>query len=108
MFGAVRWASAPCRPALTGGVAVGVVASSDMAMDITKILQELRTEHAAISHAIAVFESLASGHKRMGRPPKWMPGTGDRRGTFIRSPEARARMAAAQRACWAKRRRAKS
>jgi hypothetical protein len=42
-------------------------------MDILKMLDELRTEHARIVESIIVLERIASGQgKRRGRPPLWM------------------------------------
>jgi hypothetical protein len=52
-------------------------------MDILKMLEELRTERAAIDEAIAVLARLSLGQgKRRGRPPLWMTGAvaGKRRG----------------------------
>jgi hypothetical protein len=71
-------------------------------MNITKMLSELRAEHATISEAIMVLERIArSGPRRRGRPPAWMTGAGppSREGskTYTHTPEMRARMAAAQR-----------
>jgi hypothetical protein len=44
-------------------------------MDILKMLEELRTERAAIDEAIAVLARLSLGQgKRRGRPPLWMKG----------------------------------
>ena len=44
-----------------------------LAMDINKMLAELRTEREQITEAIAVLERLTIGQgKRRGRPPKWM------------------------------------
>jgi len=42
-------------------------------MDITKMLEELRTERDQVSEAIVVLERMTIGRgKRRGRPPKWM------------------------------------
>jgi hypothetical protein len=42
-------------------------------MNLTKMLAELRADHAAISEAILVLERLATGRgRRRGRPPAWM------------------------------------
>ena len=41
-------------------------------MDITKILEELRQEHAQLEEAILSLERLAAGGKRRGRPPAWL------------------------------------
>ena len=61
-------------------------------MDVTKMLADLRREHAVIQEAIIVLERMAQGRgKRRGRPPAWMAkvkaeGTGatvaKRRGTL--------------------------
>lgn len=43
------------------------------AMDIAKMLQELREERAAVEEAILVLERIAVGRgRRRGRPPAWM------------------------------------
>lgn len=80
-------------------------------MDIIKMLSELRTEREQIEAAIIVLERLAHGHgKRRGRPPAWMGATKSKQPSPAKddvpkkrvvSPEARARMAAAQRKRWA-------
>ena len=77
------------------------------------MLLELREERDAIEEAILVLERLArsSGPKRRGRPPKWLsdgaaPRPVPKRWTL--SPQTRARIAAAQRARWVKRKRARS
>ena len=82
-------------------------------MDITKMLSELRTERATIEEAILTLERLARGSgRRRGRPPKWMSdarsqvpseASASTRRKRVVSPEARARMAAAQRKRWARR-----
>jgi hypothetical protein len=41
-------------------------------MDITRILEELRREHAQLEEAILSLERLAVGGKRRGRPPAWL------------------------------------
>jgi hypothetical protein len=42
-------------------------------MDITKMLEELRTERERVEQAILVLERIGRGQgKRRGRPPKWM------------------------------------
>ena len=66
-------------------------------MNINSILVELREERDRIDRAIAAIEGLIStGRRTVGRPPRTMR----KRRTF---PAAtRARMAAAQRARWAK------
>ena len=77
-------------------------------MDVLKMLSELRSERTQIEEAILVLERLARGHgKRRGRPPKWMSTEGRRpadpvsRKRRVVSPEARKRMAEAQRRRWA-------
>lgn len=82
------------------------------AMDIHRILTELRSEKERLEEAILTIERLASGHlgKRRGRPPKWMTGvkeatalsgTSKKRRKF--SSATRKRMAEAQRKRWASR-----
>ena len=80
-------------------------------MDITKMLAELRAERAAVEEAILVLQRIAAGRgRRRGRPPKWMTGatppSPDGAKTSTRSAATRARMAAAQRKRWAKRKKA--
>ena len=41
-------------------------------MDPTKILEDLRNQHALLGECIAAFERLGAGKARRGRPPKWM------------------------------------
>jgi hypothetical protein len=42
-------------------------------MDISKMLDELRQERAAVEEAILTLERLAQGQgRRRGRPPAWM------------------------------------
>jgi len=42
-------------------------------MDISRILDEMRTERAQLEEAIASLERLAlGGAKRRGRPPVWL------------------------------------
>jgi hypothetical protein len=42
-------------------------------MDISKMLDELRQERAAIEEAILTLERLVQGQgRRRGRPPAWM------------------------------------
>jgi hypothetical protein len=89
-------------------------------MDLLKMIAELRAERAAIDEAVAVLErlGLAQGPRR-GRPPNWMTvknaaaaeAAGDKparpKGTRKLSPEARAKMAEAQRRRWEAYRKAK-
>jgi hypothetical protein len=80
-------------------------------MDLLTMLSELRSERAQIDEAILVLERLASGRvKRRGRPPSWLKPPAEEAGNpkdeapakkRTLSPEARARMAAAQRRRWA-------
>ena len=66
-------------------------------MDTNRILDELKAERDRIDRAISALEAINStGHRRAGRPPRAMR----KRRTF--SAATRARMAAAQRARWAK------
>jgi len=84
-------------------------------MDILKMITELRSERAAIEQALLVLERLAGSHgKRRGRPPAWLSAaksgavgsdSGPKRTV---SPEARKRMAAAQKKRWAQVRKAQS
>jgi hypothetical protein len=42
-------------------------------MDVTRMLQELRSEREAVEQAIMTIERLALGRgRRRGRPPAWM------------------------------------
>ncbi len=41
-------------------------------MDVTKLIEEMRREHAALSEAILSLERMAAGGKRRGRPPGWV------------------------------------
>jgi len=41
-------------------------------MDVAKILDEMRAEHAALTEVIISLERLAAGGKRRGRPPAWV------------------------------------
>jgi len=78
-------------------------------MDILKMLSDLRSARNQIEGAILVLERLARGQvKRQGQPPKWMPESmrpesalADSRKKRVVSPEARRRMAEAQRKRWA-------
>ena len=77
-------------------------------MDIETVIKELREEQELVDAAIVALERLAAGSgRRRGRPPKWLQamssieaasepeGEPRRKRTF--SPEARKRMAEAQR-----------
>lgn len=79
-------------------------------MELLKLIEELRSERMAIEQALAVLERLARGQgKRRGRPPAWLSmaenGTdvhvGIERKKRALSPEARKRMAEAQKRRWA-------
>jgi hypothetical protein len=66
-------------------------------VNLYQVVAELRAERDQIDRAIAAIEGLNStGHRRAGRPPSALP----KSRTF--SAATRARMAAAQRARWAK------
>jgi len=86
-------------------------------MEILKLIEELRSERAAIEQALAVLERLARGQgKRRGRPPAWLSlaqgsaetGSGVERKKRALSPEARKRMAEAQKKRWAAYRKAQA
>ena len=77
------------------------------AMNITKMLDELKAEREGVEQAITVLERIAVGRgRRRGRPPAWMSRATSplAQKTFVRSPEVRARMRAAQRKRRAKQR----
>jgi len=42
------------------------------AMDLNKMLSDLRAEREQVEQAILVLSRLVVGQKRRGRPPKWM------------------------------------
>ena len=72
-------------------------------MDIQSIVAELREEASRIERAIAALLGLGQSAPRRGRPPKGSqakPASGRKR--FTMSAAARAKIAAAQRARWAK------
>jgi hypothetical protein len=83
-------------------------------MDLTKIIADLRAERAQIEEAILALERLARGEgKRRGRPPKWLSeanvtdsdsdsdaAPAKKRKKRALTPEARERMAEAQRKRW--------
>ncbi len=72
-------------------------------MDIQSIVAELREEASRIERAIAALVGLGQSAPRRGRPPKGSqakPASGRKR--FTMSAAARAKIAAAQRARWAK------
>jgi hypothetical protein len=72
-------------------------------MDIQGTLEQLRRELDRIDHAIAALEQLGQTSPRRGRPPnvtQAVPAGGRKRRTM--SAAARAKIAAAQRARWAR------
>ncbi len=72
-------------------------------MDIQSVLTQLRQEASRIENAISALMGLGSESPRRGRPPKARQGVqagGRKRRTM--SAAARAKIAAAQRARWAK------
>ena len=71
-------------------------------MDIQGIVTQLRQEVSRIEQAIAALVGLGSQPARRGRPPKASPGVATGRKRRTMSASARAKMAAAQRARWAK------
>jgi hypothetical protein len=84
-------------------------------MDIVKMLAELHAERDAVDAALTVLERLAQGRRRgRGRPPKWLtrateevapPVVHEKRSL---TPEAKKRMADAQKKRWAAYRKAKA
>jgi len=75
-------------------------------MDTNRILAELRSERDRIDRAISALATVNStGHPRAGRPPR----AAQRPRRRVRmSADGRARIAAAQRARWAKAKQAQS
>lgn len=69
-------------------------------MDAASIVVQLKQELARIDHAIAALEQIGQTAPRRGRPPK--AAQAGRRGPRTMSAAARAKIAAAQRARWAK------
>ena len=97
------------------GAAIGITAGlqwKTTTMDLTKMIAELRAERAAIEEALIVLERIAAGSgKRRGRPPAWMAAVraaennndgpaGEEKSRSV-NPEARKRMAEAQKKRWA-------
>jgi hypothetical protein len=84
-------------------------------MDFKKILAELYAERDRLTQAISALENIGGAPaKRRGRPPKWMsavkqteaaPAAAPRKKRPL-SPEARKRIADAQRKRWAAARKA--
>ena len=73
-------------------------------MDIQSVVAQLRQEASRIENAIAALVGLGSQPARRGRPPKVSqakPASGQKRRRM--SPAARARIGAAKKAWWAKR-----
>jgi hypothetical protein len=82
---------------------VGIVIRERTNMDIQDILAHLRQELERIDKAIAALMGLGSQPARRGRPPKvsqTKPTSGQKRRRM--SAAARARIAAAKKAWWAK------
>jgi len=82
------------------------------AMDIHRILEELRSEKERLEEAILTIERLAAGSlgKRRGRPPKWLEGARAGGAPILEtkkkrkfSAATRKKMAEAQRKRWASR-----
>jgi hypothetical protein len=72
-------------------------------MDTTEIVTQLKEAHTRLDQAITALEGLGQPAKRRGRPPKTSePVQAARRGPRTMSAAARAKIAAAQRARWAK------
>ena len=71
-------------------------------MDVAKVLSELRAYKAQLDEAIAIFDRLAHQRGKRGRP------IGIRSARRPVSPDARKRMAIAQRKRWAAVRKQKS
>ena len=58
-----------------------IIRKPEAAMDVNKILTELRMEREQIEEAILSLERLARGRgRRRGRPPAWMAEAQKRRG----------------------------
>ena len=70
-------------------------------MDVAKVLADLRAYKVQLDEAIAIFDRLAHNRGKRGRP------IGIRSVRRPVSPEARKRMAAAQRKRWAAARKVK-
>ena len=84
-------------------VSVVMVFGREDKMEIQNIVAQLREEASRIEHAIAALLGLGSQPARRGRPPKVSRAAqlgGRKRRTM--SASARAKIAAAQRARWAK------
>jgi hypothetical protein len=70
-------------------------------MDIQSVVAQLRQEARRIEDAISALMGLGQTKRRRGRPPKASQPVGAIK-KFIMSKSARAKIAAAQRARWAK------
>jgi hypothetical protein len=79
-------------------------------MELTKVINELRAERAAIDEALAALDRIARAAvgKRRGRPPAWLAATtgaipvpGEQPKKRSLSPEVRKKMAEAQKKRWA-------
>jgi hypothetical protein len=84
---------------------VSITSPKRIYMDIQSIVTQLKQELSRIERAIAALVGLGSQPTRRGRPPKVTSGVhagGQKRRTM--SASARAKIAAAQRARWAKQR----
>lgn len=71
-------------------------------MDTTAILNELKAERERLDKAITALEGLMSGTTVLVQPKAALPAKASAKRKMQRSPEARARMAAAQKARWAR------
>ncbi len=71
-------------------------------MDISNIVAQLKQELGRIDQAITALHGLGHTTPRRGRPPKTSPARTGRHGARHMSPSARARIAAAKKAWWAK------
>ena len=77
-----------------------------IAMELAKMIAELRSERAALDEALAALDRIARTQgKRRGRPPAWMSiaenTEAPTRKKRIVSPEVRKKMAEAQKKRWA-------
>ena len=73
-------------------------------MNLQEILAVLTTERTRLDQAIAALTGLGASKPSRGRPPKAVSFAPARK-RRVMSPEARAKIAAAQRARWAKQKR---
>ena len=77
-------------------------------MELTKVIEELRQERAAIDEALLALDRIAraTAGKRRGRPPAWLAAkavaeAGEPPKKRSLSPEVRKKMAEAQKKRWA-------